>query len=44
MDKVAVKNPSGQVVYTTSSIEDAERFIQNHEVNGLKGFHLDFIN
>lgn len=39
--RVVVKNPSGAVVYYTNSIADAERFIRNHEMNGLKGFKLD---
>lgn len=39
--RIVVKNPSGNAVYYTNSIADAERFIRNHEVNGLKGFKLD---
>lgn len=42
--KIVVKNPSGIVVYSTTTITDAERFIRNHEMNGLKGFTIDFIN
>ena len=44
MQRIIVKNPSGATVYSTNSIADAERFIKNHEINGLSGFTLDFEN
>ena len=44
MQRIVVKNPQGATVYYTNSISDAERFIRNHEVNGMKGFRMDFEN
>lgn len=44
MQRIVVKNPQGMTVYYTNSISDAERFIRQHEVNGLKGFTFDFEN
>lgn len=44
MQRIVVKNPQGATVYYTNSIADAERFIRNHEINGLHGFKFDIEN